>query len=336
MAQTLSYRVETHPLAAPFRISGYVFEASDLVVVELSDGEHRGRGEAGGVYYLGDEAPQIVEMLEANRSAIEACGSREELLGVLPIGGARNAVDCAMWELEANRSGIPAYRLAGIDAPRPLITTFTLGADAPEVMAQGARNYANARAIKIKLTGELDLDIARVAAVRAARPDVWIGVDANQGFGIGDLPALVDAMIAEKVSLIEQPIKRGGEADLEGFESAIPLAADESALGLADLAGLVGRFQIVNIKLDKCGGLTEALQIAAEARRRGLGVMVGNMVGTSLAMAPAFILGQLCDVVDLDGPTFLKQDRVPGVQYRDGQIWCPDEVWGTPAAVLAA
>jgi L-alanine-DL-glutamate epimerase-like enolase superfamily enzyme len=335
MGQTLAYRVETHPLAAPFRISGYVFEASDLVVVELDDGQNRGRGEAGGVYYMGDEAPQIVKALEANRAAIEGCGSREELRQLLPAGGARNAVDCAMWELEASRLGIPAYRMAGIDAPRPLITTFTLGADTPEVMAKGARNYATARAIKIKLTGELDLDIARVRAVREARPDVWIGVDANQGFGIADLPALVAAMVEQKVSLLEQPIARGREADLEGFESAIPLAADESVLDLADVPGLVGRFQTVNIKLDKCGGLTEALLIAAEARKLGLGVMVGNMVGTSLAMAPAFILGQLCDVVDLDGPTFLKQDRVPGVEYRDGEIWCPDDVWGTPAAVLA-
>ena len=336
MGQSLAYRVESHPLAAPFRISGYVFEASDLVVVELIDGQHRGRGEAGGVYYLGDEAPQIVEALEANRSAIESCGSREELRQLLPIGGARNAVDCALWELEASRLGMPAYRLAGIDAPRPLITTFTLGADTPAVMADGARKYATARAIKVKLTGELDLDIERVRAVRDARPDVWLGVDANQGFGIGDLPALVAAMVEQKVSLLEQPIARGREADLEGFESPIPLAADESALGLDDVPGLVGRFQTVNIKLDKCGGLTEALLMAEQARKLGLGVMVGNMVGTSLAMAPAFILGQYCEVVDLDGPTFLKQDRVPGVEYRDGQIWCPDDVWGSPAAVLAA
>jgi L-alanine-DL-glutamate epimerase-like enolase superfamily enzyme len=318
------------------RISGYVFEASDLVVVELDDGEHRGRGEAAGVYYTGDEAPQIVETLEANRSAIEGCGSREKLRQLLPPGGARNAVDCAMWEVEARRLGIPAYRIAGIDAPRPLITTFTLGADEPAVMAEGARKYASARAIKVKLTGDLDLDIARVKAIREARGDVWLGVDANQGFGIADLPALVSAMVEQRVSLIEQPIARGREADLEGFESAIPLAADESALSLADVPGLVGRFQTVNIKLDKCGGLTEGLMIAQEARKLGLDVMVGNMVGTSLAMAPAFILGQLCDVVDLDGPTFLKQDRVPGVDYRDGHIWCADEVWGSTAAVLAA
>ena len=336
MGQKLAYRVETHRLAAPFRISGYVFEESDVVVVELDDGQHRGRGEAAGVYYLGDGSPQIVETLESNRAAIEACGSREELRQMLPPGGARNAVDCAMWELEANRAGVPAYRLAGIDAPRALVTTFTLGADEPEVMARGARGYAHARAIKIKLTGSLQLDIERVRSVRSARPDVWIGVDANQGFGINDLPALVHAMGQQQVSLIEQPLPRGNEADLEGFDSAIPIAADESVLGLADVPGLVGRFDVVNIKLDKCGGLTEALLMAQEARRLGLGVMVGNMVGTSYAMAPAFILGQLCDLVDLDGPTFLKEDRVPGVVYEDGTIFCPDEVWGTSAAVAAA
>ena len=153
MSQKLEYRVETHRLAAPFRISGYVFEASDVVVVELSDGDHRGRGEAGGVYYLGDEAPQIVEALEANRAAIEACPGKEELRRILPPGGARNAVDCAFWELEAHRTGVEAYRLAGIEAPRPLVTTFTLGADEPSKMADGARNYAGAKAIKIKLTG---------------------------------------------------------------------------------------------------------------------------------------------------------------------------------------
>jgi L-alanine-DL-glutamate epimerase-like enolase superfamily enzyme len=336
MGQSLTYRVERHALAAPFRISGYVFEASDLVVVELTDGTHRGRGEGGGVYYLGDEAPQMIEQLEASRAAIEACESREALRQILPPGGARNAVDCAMWELEASRQNVPAYKIAGFDALKPLVTTFTLGADEPEIMAEGARNYVGARAIKIKLTGSLELDVARVRSVREARPDVWIGVDANQGYGIQDLSALVQAMDRLKVSLIEQPLRRGAEADLDRFNSAIPLAADESALSLDDVAGLIGRFQVVNIKLDKCGGLTEALLIAKEARRLGLGVMVGNMVGTSLAMAPAFILGQLCEIVDLDGPTFLKQDRVPGVEYGDGRIWCPDEVWGTPSTVLAA
>ena len=270
--------------------------------------------------------------LETYRDAIESCGSREELRECMPSGGARNAVDCAMWELEAKRRGTDAWRIAGISDPRPLITTYTLGAEDPRTMAQGAQRYASAQALKLKLTGELELDIERVSAVRSARPDVWIGVDANQGYTRDELDPLVGALVELRVSVVEQPLARGRESDLDGYRCPIPIAADESALGLDDVAGLAGRFDIVNIKLDKCGGLTEALLIAKEARRHGLGVMVGNMVGTSLAMAPAFIVGQQCDVVDLDGPTFLREDRKPSCEYRDGQIWCPDNVWGSRLA----
>jgi L-alanine-DL-glutamate epimerase-like enolase superfamily enzyme len=328
----LSWRVETHHLSAPFRISGRVFETSDVVVVELGDAEFTGRGEAAGVYYLDDDSAHMVAELEAHRDAIERGAGRDELRERMPRGGARNAVDCALWELEAKRGRTTAHHLAGIAQPKPLITTFTLGADEPEAMAEGARRYAGARAIKVKLTGDLDVDIARVAAVRKARPDVWLGVDANQGFGRDQLDPLVDTLQQHRVSLLEQPLARGSEADLDGYRSPIPIAADESALGLDDVPGLVGRFDVINIKLDKCGGLTEALLIAEEARRLGLGVMVGNMVGTSLAMAPAYIVGQHCDVVDLDGPTFLSADRTPSVEYRDGMIVCPDEVWGSGAA----
>jgi L-alanine-DL-glutamate epimerase-like enolase superfamily enzyme len=313
-----------------------VFETSDLVVVELSDGVETGRGEAAGVYYLDDDVDHMVTELEAHRDAIEACASRHALLTAMPRGGARNAVDCAMWELEARQQRTSAHGLAAIDDPKPLITTFTLGADDPELMAEGARAYADARAIKVKLTGELELDGERVRAIREARPDVWLGVDANQGFTRDQLDPLVEMLAIHRVSLLEQPLARGREADLDGFRCPIPIAADESALGLDDVLGLVGRFDVINIKLDKCGGLTEALLIAGEARRHGLSVMVGNMVGTSLAMAPAFIVGQQCDVVDLDGPTFLREDREPSVEYRDGTIWCSDEVWGSRAAVGAA
>jgi L-Ala-D/L-Glu epimerase len=169
-----------------------------------------------------------------------------------------------------------------------------------------------------------------VAAVRAARTAVWIGVDANQGYAVEGLPRLIRMLREAGVELIEQPVARGQEAGLEEIDSEIPIAADESALSLSDVPGLVGRFDVVNIKLDKCGGLTEALAMAHEARRLGLKLMVGNMMGTSLAMAPAFVLGQLCDVVDLDGPTFLKHDREPGVRYSDGRIWCDEAVWGGP------
>ena len=253
------------------------------------------------------------------RGAIEAGIDRAALQGLLPPGGARNAVDCALWELEAQRRRMPVWKLAGLPPAKPLVTTFTLGADDPAMMAAGARKYAQARSLKLKLTGDLDLDIARVQAVRAARPDVWMGVDANQGYGIEALDSLIGALTPAKISLLEQPIKRGREADLDGLSLADP---DRRRRKRAQLRrpGRVwsGRFNVVNIKLDKCGGLTEGLAMAHEARRLGLGVMVGNMVGTSLAMAPAFVLGQLCDVVDLDGPIFLAQDRKPGMTYDDG------------------
>jgi L-Ala-D/L-Glu epimerase len=324
--------VEPVELAAPFRISGFVFERQDIIVVTLVDGPLRGRGEASGVYYLGDDAKKIVATLEASRAEIERGIDRESLQRLLPPGGARNAVDCALWDLDAARSGRSVWQLAGFDATNPLVTTFTLGADDPAVMAEGARKYTHARSLKLKLTGDLDLDVARIRAVRSARPEVWMGVDANQGYDIGTLGRLVPVLVDAKVSLLEQPIARGRETDLEGFASPVPIAADESALSLADVAGLVGRFDVVNIKLDKCGGLTEALAMAAKARELNLEVMVGNMVGTSLAMAPGFVVGQLCDVVDLDGPTFLKRDRTPTATYADGKIWCGEDVWGGRAS----
>jgi L-alanine-DL-glutamate epimerase-like enolase superfamily enzyme len=327
-AATLQIAIEKLRLAAPFRISGYVFEEQDVVVVTLLDGRHRGRGEASGVYYLGDTAEKMVAEIESVRAAVEQGVDRAGLRSLLPPGGARNALDCALWDLDAQRAGEPAWRLAGLPPPRPLLTTFTVGADEPEVMAAGARKYAQARAIKVKLTGQLELDIARVTAIREARPEVWLGVDANQGYTIDALQPLIVRLMANKVSLLEQPLKRGREADLDGFQSPIPIAADESALSLRDVPALAGRFQVVNIKLDKSGGLTEGLAMAHEARRLGLKVMVGNMVGSSLAMAPAFVLGQLCDVVDLDGPIFLMRDRTPGIVYSDGNVWSGPEVWG--------
>ena len=328
--------VEQLRLKAPFRISGYVFEGFDVIVVTLEDGAHRGRGEAAGAYYLGETAETMIAALEPHTYAIEKGITRAELQSLLPAGGARNAVDCALWELEASRLAQPAWRIAGIDPPRPLVTTFTLSADDPAAVEEGARRYATAQAIKLKLSGEFDLDAARVQAVRRARPDVWLGVDANQGYRRDGLDRLIALLADHRVSLLEQPLPRGSEADLEGLNSRIPIAADESALSLADVDGLVGRFDVVNIKLDKCGGLTEALQMAHRARELGLQVMVGNMISTSLAMAPAFIVGQLCDVVDLDGPTFLDRDRDPPVIYRDdGTIWCDEAVWAGGALATA-
>lgn len=316
-------------LAKPFRISGYVFETAEVLVVTLDDGEHRGRGEGAGAYYLGDDLAKMQADLEAARVTIEAAPTREELRAIMPSGGARNAVDAALWELEAQRAGVPVWRLAGLAAkPKPIVTTFTVGADTPAVMAETARGYTGARSIKVKLTGEIGLDLERIAAVRAARPDVWLGVDGNQGFQRAELDALVEGLLPHRVSLLEQPLARGREAELEGYGSAIPIAGDESLLTLADIAGAKGRFDVVNIKLDKCGGLTEGLLIAAQARRLGLGVMVGTMVGTSLATAPGFVLGQLADLVDLDGPTFLADDPAPRVTYAEGTLFAGPEVWG--------
>ena len=328
----LTVAVEKLEFSAPFRITGFVFEHQDAVVVTLDDGVHRGRGEASGVFYLDDSVDRMAVDLEAKRDVIERGIDRAGAQGLFAPGGARNALDCALWELEAQRAGRPVWALAGVEKPKPLVTTFTLGAEPPEVMAAGARRYAQARALKVKLTGDFELDSARVAAVRAARPEVWIGVDANQGYTVEALPQLIGMLREAGVELIEQPVARGREAGLEKIDSPIPIAADESALSLSDVPGLVGRFDVVNIKLDKCGGLTEGLAMAHEARRLGLKVMVGNMMGTSLAMAPAFVLGQLCDVVDLDGPTFLKHDRERAVCYTDGRIWCDEAVWGGPSA----
>lgn len=325
---TLDLRVERFPYHQPFRISGHVFTETALLVAEISDGTHTGRGEGAGVYYLGDDIDHMVAEAERVRAEIEGGATREALQRLLPPGGARNALDCAFWDLEAKQAGRPAWALAGLDAPKPLRSTMTLGADRPEVMAKAALAFDPATPVKVKLTGDVADDIARVGAIRAARPDAWIGVDANQGYTIETLPELLPVLVANGVAVLEQPLRRGREADLDGFARPLPFAADESAVTLSDTASLVGRFDVVNIKLDKCGGLTEGLAIAHEARRLGLEVMVGNMMGSSLSMAPSYLVGQLCDIVDLDGPIFLARDREPGVIYRGGMIDCPEAIWG--------
>ena len=325
----MTVATETLRLKKPFHIANFVWEASDVVVVTLDDGDHQGRGEGGGVFFLGDDITHMRAALEEHRTVIENEPGREELRAIMPAGGARNAVDCALWEMEAERAGKAVWELADVCEPKPLRTTFTLGADTPQCMAQGARDYTDARSIKIKLTGDLALDLERVRAIREARSDAWLGVDGNQGFNADQLPALIDGLVANDVSLLEQPLKSGEDEALQQIKSPIPIAADESALTLDDVKRAVGRFDVINIKLDKCGGLTEGLLMAAEARRLGLGVMVGNMIGSSLAMAPAFVLGQGCDIVDLDGPTFLKADRTPSVVYHAGTITSGPEVWGS-------
>jgi L-Ala-D/L-Glu epimerase / N-acetyl-D-glutamate racemase len=319
--------VEKWPLKAPFHITGHTMLASDVIVVTLEQDGLTGRGEASGVYYFDDDIAAMVERIESVRAIVEAGIDREALQRLLPAGGARNALDCALWDLDAKRSGVPVWRLAGLEAPVAVTTAHTVGANPPDEMVADALAYREANLIKLKLTGE-PVDADRVRAVREARPDVILIVDANQGFTRESLLALLPTLTQARVSLIEQPFRVGDERLLDGLSLPIPVGADESAQTERDVGALAGRFDVINIKLDKSGGLTEALAMAREARRYGLELMVGNMSGTSLAMAPGFLIAQLCTIVDLDGPMFLQNDRQPAVVYRDGKIWCPESVWG--------
>jgi L-alanine-DL-glutamate epimerase-like enolase superfamily enzyme len=317
----------THPI----KISGHIMAVTEVVVVSLSEGHHHGKGEAIGVFYRDDTLASMLAQIDQARDGIEAGISRNELRRLMPAGGARNAIDCALWDLEAKIKSSPVWQLAGLEPPRALLTTYTISADTPANMADAARsNLQGAKAIKLKLLGD-GFDVSRVRAVRAARSDVWMGVDANQGLTPRTLSELTPALVDCGVQIIEQPFKAEDDELLDGFVSTIPIAADESAQTLDDVGRVAARFDVINIKLDKCGGLTEALLMALEARRLGLRLMVGNMGGTALAMAPAFMLGQLCDIVDLDGPIFLKTDRDPPMTYRDGYVDAPTGQWGWPA-----
>ncbi|GAA0331548.1 dipeptide epimerase [Sphingomonas oligophenolica] len=327
-ALTLSHYRDAMVFREPFRISGYLFESMPAVIATISDDEVTGRGEAAGVYYLDDDSEHMEREIERCREAIESGISRQALRALLPPGGARNALDCALWELESLRAGVPVWQLAGVGPPRPLVTTFTLPADDPAEILRRLEALPVLKAIKLKLEGDLAADSERVKAVRNARPHVWLGVDANQGYDGDDLDGLVAMLVDQKVSLLEQPIRRGAEALLDGWQSPVPVAADESVLDLAEIDLHRHRFQVINIKLDKCGGLTEALMMADHARRLGLKVMVGNMAGATLSIAPAFVLGQACDVVDLDGPWFLADDPLAAQLYADGSIMVPAALWG--------
>ena len=327
-SRVLTVRKEAIRFAEPFRITGYVFDAMPSIVAEISDGGSVGRGEAAGVYYLGDDQHHMLETIEQVRGQVENGLSRDELQELLPPCGARNALDCALWEFESRIAGLPVWTLAGVPKPRALVTTFTLPADEPSILAEKVQNLSFAKAIKLKLDGHIDVDRERMAAVRRARPDAWLAVDANQGFAASDLEELGRALQEFSVSLVEQPLKRGEEAALEGWKPGVPVAADESILDLDELGARARYFDVVNIKLDKCGGLTEALEIARTAHDMGKQLMVGNMGGSTLAMAPGFVLAQLCDVVDLDGPYGLADDPLASQIYRDGMIYVPESLWG--------
>ena len=326
----LDIRTERWPFKEPFRIAGYVIADAAVVHVTVTQHGVRGEGEASGVFYRGETPESVAAQIEAARPAIEAGIGRDALRDLLPAGGARNAIDCALWDLESKLTGRSAWEMAGLRAADTVTTTFTIGADTPERMVVMARGYGRAPRLKVKLTGEDDVE--RLTAIRNARPDAWISVDANQAFTRAGLEALLPVLQALDIAMIEQPLPASRDADLDGLNSPIPLAADESVLTLADVAGARGRFDFVNIKLDKCGGLTEALLMVDAIRAAGMRPMVGCMAGTSLAMIPGALVGQLCDLVDMDGAMFLARDSEPSVAYRNGVIVPPRQGWGWPQA----
>ena len=327
MSRRLGVRLETWPLSGEFRISRGAKTEAHTVVATIEDGPHTGRGEAV-PYPRYDETPEGTQAeIEGVREAVESGLGREGLQDVLPAGAARNALDCALWDLEAKHAGRPAWALAGLAAPRPCITAFTLSLDTPERMGRAAARHAALPLLKLKVTGECDRD--RIRAVRENAPGARLIVDANEGWTVPMLDGLLPALAALGVEMVEQPLPAADDAALAGRRFAVPLCADESCHTRADLPRLAGRYRTVNIKLDKTGGLTEALALVAEAQAMGFGIMVGSMIATSLAMAPALLLAGCADYVDLDGPLLLARDRTPGLRY-DGAMMAPPEpaLWG--------
>jgi L-alanine-DL-glutamate epimerase-like enolase superfamily enzyme len=322
MTRIISATVERWPVAGAFIISRGAKTEVDVVVCTVGDGDHVGRGEGTAIYYEGETAQGCAAAINAYAGPLD----REALLQAMPRGAARNALDCALWDLEAKRAGVPVWQLAGLAAPTPLPTAFTISLGEPERMEADAR-AAVARGfglLKCKLTGEGDH--ARIAAVRAGAPDVRLIVDANESWHDRDIVAEAAALAALGVEMVEQPILHGREGRLSGLRAPLPLCADESCHTRADLERL-GDFDAVNIKLDKAGGLTEALALAQAARARGFRIMVGCMLGTSLGIAPAALVAQGADWIDLDGALLLAKDRDGALPLRDGLLH-PGILWG--------
>jgi len=323
----LTLAVETFPIAGRFVISRGAKTQAVVVTATLRDGAHRGRGECVPYARYGESPESVTAALESLRGEIEAGADRRALATLLPAGAARNALDCAMWDLEAKRSGVPAYAGAGLAGLAPLTTAYTISVGSPEEMRAAAARAAHRPLLKIKLAGEGDPK--RLAAVREGAPAARLIVDANEAWREDNLRDNLAACAKVGVALIEQPLPAGRDAALAHIERLIPLCADESAHDRASLEGLMGRYDAVNIKLDKTGGLTEALEMAREARERGLAIMAGCMVGTSLAMAPATLVAQFAAFVDLDGPLLLAKDREPGLVYEGSVVYPPrPELWG--------
>jgi L-alanine-DL-glutamate epimerase-like enolase superfamily enzyme len=324
---TLTVRTERWPIAGTFAISRGAKTEAAVVVAELSDGHHRGRGECVPYARYGETLESVTAAIEAMRPQIARGLDRHQLQEAMPPGAARNALDCAFWDIEAKRAERRAYDLAGLPEPQPVITAYTISLASPDDMAKAAAKSKDRALLKVKLGAPGDPE--RIAAVRRAAPNAELIVDANEGWTQRDLTDNVAACAAAGVTLIEQPLPDGQDAVLSAFRHPVPICADESAHARASLAALANRYDAVNIKLDKTGGLTEALATADEAARLGLSIMVGCMVATSLAIAPAVLVAQRARVVDLDGALLLARDRLYPLRYEGSRVHPPSRaLWG--------
>ena len=323
----LCVRVERWPIAGSFTISRGAKTEAVVVVAELSDGTHRGRGECVPYARYGETVAGVAAAIEAMGPEISSGLDREQLQSAMAPGAARNALDCAFWDLAAKRAGRPVHELIGLPAPKTVTTAYTISLATPEAMAQATAAAAGRALLKVKLGAPGDP--ARIAAVRRAAPNAELIVDANEAWRAGDLADNLAACAKAGVTLVEQPLPAGDDTALAQIARPIPICADESVHDRASLASLAGKYDAVNIKLDKTGGLTEALAMAQEAERRGFSIMVGCMVATSLSMAPAMLLAQRARVVDLDGPLLLARDREHGLRYEGSSVYpAVSELWG--------
>ncbi len=330
MRRTLDARHDGFPLHTPFRISRGVKTVADVVTVTVREGELVGRGE--GVPYprYGETVEGSLAAIEGIRALIEGGATRDEIAAAMPAGAARNAVDCALWDLEAKLAGTSVAALAGCRAPEALASAITIGIDTPEAMAAVAQRHTSVPLLKVKLNRE-EAE-AQLAAVRAVAPLPRLIVDPNESWRVEDVARWQDMLLAHRVDLLEQPVPADDDAGLEGLGSRIPICADEALHTRADLPRLRGRYDYVNIKLDKTGGLTEALALADAALGMGFGLMVGCMVSSSLGIAPAMLVAERASFVDLDGPLWLAADREGGVRDEAGWMQPPAPgFWGTPA-----
>ncbi len=327
MGYELSVAIDVFPIAGRFVIARGAKTEARVVTTTLKDGAHRGRGECVPYARYGESVEGVVAAIESLREALDQGADRAALQGLLPPGAARNALDCAFFDLEAKREGRRAGEIAGFLELRPLLTALTLSVGTPEEMFSAAEAAAGWPLLKVKLAG--DGDAERLAAVRAGAPQARFIVDANEAWREADLERNFELCAQIGVDLIEQPLPAGADGLLAKIARPVRVCADESAHASEDLAALCDRYDAVNIKLDKTGGLTEALAMAREAKRLGLSIMAGCMVGSSLAMAPATLFGQWADWVDLDGPLLLARDRQPGLVYEGATVFPPPpELWG--------